>query len=245
MKKFLKGVLKKYKFYKSYKDFLGENRNNDRFVISWKDRWPCLDDNTKGTDFDRHYVYHTAWAAKIVRETVTKKHIDISSYLYFSTIVSAFIPVEFYDLRPVKIELPNLILDTADLCSLPFESNSIFSLSCMHVVEHIGLGRYGDPVDYDGDLKAMTELARVLAIDGNLLFVVPIGNTPVIQFNAHRIYTKEQIINYFKKLGLSLKEFVLIPENEEDGGLIAHPSQQLLEKQRYACGCFWFNKYSA
>ena len=62
-----------------------------------------------------------------------------------------------------------------DLISLPFEDGSFHSLTCMHVVEHIGLGRYGDQVDPDGDLMAMKELERVTAKLGNLLFVVPVG----------------------------------------------------------------------
>ena len=213
-----------------------------RFQLNDKDLYPCLNDNSTNTSFDSHYLYHTAWAARVVRKINPDLHIDISSYLYFSTIVSAFIPVEFYDIRPANIELSDLEVHHADLCNLPFESNSIHSLSCMHVVEHIGLGRYGDPLDYDGDLKAMAELARVLAKGGNLLFVVPIGSRPIIQFNAHRIYTKEQIVDQFINLGLSLKEFVLIPENETDRGLVSHPSQQLLSRQQYACGCFWFKK---
>jgi hypothetical protein len=57
----------------------------------------------------------------------------------------------------------------------------------MHVIEHIGLGRYGEALDPDGDLKAIRELVRVLAAGGNLLVVVPVGR-PRIQFNAHRIY---------------------------------------------------------
>ena len=74
----------------------------------------------------------------------------------------------------------------ADLANLPFEINSVQSLSCMHTVEHVGLGRYGDPIDPDGDLKAIKEIKRVLAVNGNLLFVVPIGK-PKIVYNAHRI----------------------------------------------------------
>jgi len=218
------------------------NTSIKRFQLSDEDIYPCLNDTSDTTYFDRHYLYHTAWAARLVAKIKPAVHVDISSYLYFSTIVSAFIPVEFYDIRPSNINLPGLKVNHADLYNLPFENNSIHSLSCMHVVEHIGLGRYGDPIDYDGDLKAISELVRVLSIDGNLLFVVPVGKNSIIQFNAHRIYTKEQIINNFINLGLSLKEFVLIPEIEDDGDLVTNPSSQTIEKQRYACGCFWFKK---
>jgi hypothetical protein len=112
----------------------------------------------------------------------------------------------------------------------------------MHTVEHVGLGRYGDPFDYDGDLKAIHELARVLAVGGNLLFVIPLGKEARIQFNAHRIYKKEQVIAYFEKEGLKLKEFTLIPENEKDGGLVVDPDKTVLNNQKYGCGCFVFTK---
>lgn len=211
--------------------------NAARFRIRWEERFPCLDDNTGTSHFDRHYVYHTAWAARVLARTSPGEHIDISSYLYFSTIVSAFVPVKFYDYRPVAFGLDNLLSNFADLNKLPFESNSVSSLSCMHVIEHIGLGRYGDTLDPQGDLKAIGELKRVLAPGGQLLFVVPVGE-PRIEFNAHRIYGYEQVIQYFS--GLELKEFALIPDSVEQGGLLLNASPSLVPNLWYGCGCFHF-----
>jgi SAM-dependent methyltransferase len=200
---------------------------------------PCLADNTGITGVEPHYTYHPAWAARVLAQTKPAKHIDISSITYFSNIASAFVPMEFYDYRPAKIVLPNYKSGRADLTNLHFESDSIESLSCMHTVEHIGLGRYGDPLDVDGDKKAMNELARVLAVNGALLFVVPIGN-PRIEFNAHRVYAYEQIIENFKTL--TLKEFTLIPDDFTDVGYITNPPAELIAKQHWGCGCFWFTK---
>jgi len=227
------------KFISEYVIFKKLNSNN-RFKISWKNKYACLKDNTQQTSFDRHYIYHTAWAARILSKTKPIRHVDISSSLYFSSIVSAFIPVDFYDYRPPELKLNNLTVGRADLLLLPFKSESISSLSCMHTVEHVGLGRYGDQLDPEGDLKAIKELIRVLSPSGSLLFVVPIGRKPKIMFNAHRIYTYEQISKYFSQL--KLKEFTLIPEKEEDGSLIINPPNKILVKQSYACGCFWFTK---
>lgn len=198
---------------------------------------PCLKDKTKNTDFDLHYIYHPAWAARILATTKPEKHIDISSTLYFSSIISAFINTEFYDYRPADIHLDGLSSKATDLNKLQFSDNSIKSLSCMHTVEHIGLGRYGDEIDPDGDLKAIGELKRVLAPEGNLLFVTPIGN-PRILFNAHRVYSYEQIMGCFS--GLELKEFSLISEIEHR--LIRNADPKLTKKEKYACGCFWFTK---
>ncbi|OHA18443.1 MAG: hypothetical protein A2664_00670 [Candidatus Taylorbacteria bacterium RIFCSPHIGHO2_01_FULL_46_22b] len=226
------GFLRDWRRFKSFK--------SDRFPMDWNNKKPCLYDKTKETGFDRHYVYHPAWAARVLKETNPKKHIDIASTLHFSSIISAFLPIEFYDYRPANLVLPNLSSRAADLMALPFKDKSVDSLSCMHTIEHIGLGRYGDPIDPDGDLKSIKELQRVLAVKGNLLFVVPIGNTPKIIFNAHRIYSYKQIIGYFPEL--TLKEFSLIPEHAERGGLIRNADPRITEKERYACGCFWFER---
>ncbi|MEQ9620639.1 DUF268 domain-containing protein [Coleofasciculus chthonoplastes] len=211
----------------------------ERFPMEWRNRRAILNEKTNITNFDRHYVYHTAWAARILAQIQPEFHVDISSSLYFCSIVSAFIPTNFYDYRLPNLDLDNLSVESADIFALPFATASVWSLSCMHVVEHIGLGRYGEALDPDGDLKAITELKRVLAVGGSLLLVVPIGEPKVI-FNAHRIYSYNQIINYF--LDLNLKEFALIPDKLADGGLIRHANPELADTQTYGCGCFWFKK---
>jgi SAM-dependent methyltransferase len=207
------------------------------FSLRWEDRWPFLEDKTATTEFDRHYVYHTAWAARVLASTMPAKHIDISSSLYFGGIVSAFIPVSFYDYRPANLQLDSFTSAAIDLAKLPFADGSIDSLSCMHVVEHIGLGRYGDALDPVGDLIAMRELQRVLAPGGSLMFVVPVGKSRIC-FNAHRIYSFHQVRDAFTEL--ELKDFALIPDSSALGGLIHNAPDDLVDSQEYGCGCFWF-----
>jgi len=211
-----------------------------RFACRWKDRWPCLDDATGTTAFDAHYVYHTAWAARILAETRPVRHVDIGSCLRFVTLTSAFVPVEFYDYRPAIVFLSGLACAHADAAALPFADASIASISCMHVVEHIGLERYGDPFDPQGDLKAMQELTRVLAPGGQLLFVVPLGGEARIQYNAHRIYTYAQILSYFS--ALSLDSFAFITES---GQFLPKAGEADTRNQQYGCGCFRFVRHLA
>lgn len=224
--------------YLSYKKALGEQAG--RFTLRLRDFYPQVKDKTIKTGFDRHYVYHTSWAARIVAETKPAKHVDIASSLYFSGLVSAFVPVDFYDYRPADLRLSNLDSKEGNLLDLPFKDASVPSLSCMHTIEHIGLGRYGDPIDPDADIKACKELSRVLARGGSFIFVTPIGGEARIEWNAHRIYTYEYVLALFPDL--KLKEFSLIPEYGEQGGLIRNADPKLVESERYACGCFHFIK---
>lgn len=228
-------------FLKDYISFKKQQAQKPhRFVVRLQDLYPCIQDKTTTTGFDAHYIYHPAWAARILARLKPEFHVDISSSLHFCTMVSAFLQVKFYDYRPAGIHLSGLTSESADLLALPFADGSVCSLSCMHVVEHVGLGRYGDPLDPDGDLKAIAELKRVLSVGGNLLFVVPVG-TPKVMFNAHRIYSYEQVMSFFNEL--ELLEFTLIPDiPQEGGGLITHATKELADAQMYGCGCFWFSK---
>lgn len=200
---------------------------------------PLLQDKTSTTPFEPHYTYHPAWAARILVERGVKEHVDIASTLQFCAIVSAFIPIRFYDYRPAKLMLGNLTSDRADLTNLAFETDSINSLSCMHTIEHIGLGRYGDPIDFLGDKKAAAELSRVLAPGGTFIFVAPVGK-PKIVFNAHRIYSYQQVLDLFPDL--DVLEFSLVPDDFKQFGLIRNADPELVAKQSWGCGCFVFTK---
>lgn len=205
----------------------------------WSDRLAILDEATKGTAFDRHYVYHCSWAARVLARLNPLVHVDIASSLFFVGIVSAFIKIRFLDYRPADLQLSDLETSSGDLFALNIPDDSLESVSCMHVVEHIGLGRYGDPLDPNGDAKAVAELRRVVRPGGSLLFVVPVGRSRVC-FNAHRVYGYQQIIGMFD--GFDLMEFALIPELAEDGHLIVNASEEQVLRESYGCGCFWFVK---
>jgi glycosyltransferase involved in cell wall biosynthesis len=206
----------------------------------WQDRYPIFGENTLATSFDAHYTYHPAWAARILAQVRPREHIDIGGILSFSAMLSAFIPVKFYDWRPAPLRLSNLYVGRADLTSLPFQAGSVESISCMHTIEHVGLGRYGDTLDPKGDKKAIEELIRVTRPGGTILFASPIGKEKIM-FNAHRIYSYKQILSYFGDT-CELKDFFLIPDNAQTAGPIENASEADADTQTYGCGCFWFVK---
>jgi hypothetical protein len=57
--------------------------HDERFEMRWSDRMPSLWENSVTTSFDAHYIYHTAWAVRMVTRLAPAKHVDISSTLYF------------------------------------------------------------------------------------------------------------------------------------------------------------------
>lgn len=232
--RFPKKIMRSFEYLGEFRKFKAQS--DGRFTVYAKDAYPCLTDKIKTTPFDHHYTYHPAWAARKLKEINPSEHVDISSILSFCTIVSAFVPVRFYDYRPAGLHLSNLISGSQDLKQLTFDDESIESLSCMHTIEHIGLGRYGDELDPRGDIKAIGELKRVLKPGGNLLFVTPVGK-PKIEFNAHRVYSFQQIIEGFYPL--KLKEFSLVTDA---GDFIVNANPNLVAEQHYGCGCFWFTK---
>src|SRR5260370_16622746 len=143
-------------------------------------------------------------------------------------------PITFCDIRKSRLPFRDIKEDRADLTSLPPSwTATLPSISCMHVLEHIGLGRYGDGLDAGGDRKAAAELARVLAPGGQLLLVVPMEDPPRVCFNAHRLYSYSQVMDLFP--GLSLQEFTLITN---EGHFFDHPDPVLFDGPNYSSESF-------
>ncbi len=204
--------------------------------LSLRDAYPCLFDRTPTTPFDGHYFYQDIWAFKAIKASSPPRHVDVGSRAIFVGMLTAITRVTFVDIRPLFANLENLDSQPGSILALPFDDNSVLSLSCLHVAEHIGLGRYGDPLDPLGTEKATRELARVLAPQGNLYFSVPVGN-PRMCFNAHRIHSPQQVLDYFRDL--ALVRFAGI----DDGGTFTQDlDPDDLAHASYACGLFHFSK---
>jgi SAM-dependent methyltransferase len=156
-----------------------------------------LDDKTSFTPIDPVYFYQDTWAARKVFELNPKNHCDIGSSAKTIGILSQFTPITMIDIRPLPVVLPNLKFIKGSILNLPFENNSIESISSLCVVEHIGLGRYGDPVDNFGSEKSIVELKRVVMVGGVLFFSVPVDKVNTIYFNAHRAFTRSYLLSLF------------------------------------------------
>lgn len=161
---------------------------------------------------------------------------DVGSWTAYLGFFSSLQPTEFVDIRPAELHLPGLTPSEGSVLRLPNTNNSLESLSCLHVVEHIGLGRYGDPIDPLGTMKALKELSRVVAKGGDLYLSLPVGVEKIF-FNAHRITHPRVVLENMEGMKLVSLSGVL-----DDGQYLENAGLELLSRQRYGCGLFHFLK---
>lgn len=184
-----------------------------------------------------HYFWQDLWAAQQLRDRGVTRHVDVGSRIDgFIAHILPFCSVTYVDVRPLALDWPGFTFRQGLITALPFDDRSIDSLSSLHVIEHIGLGRYGDPVDPDGSWKAAAELQRVLAPGGTLLVGVPVGRERVC-FDAHRVFSVDTIVAMFD--GLELREFSFV---DDRGALQRNASFDEARRADYGCGLFAFTK---
>lgn len=174
-----------------------------------EDLYPCLRDDIGETPIDPTYFYQDAWAFDKIVNQRPKEHIDVGSHHKFVALLSKVVPVTMVDIRPLSLPLESLRFKPGSILDLPFEDRSVESLSSLCVVEHIGLGRYGDPLDPMGTEKAIAELCRVLAPGGHLYVSVPVGDRNTIAFNAGRVFSLDYLSDIFLPLVVVDRSFIV------------------------------------
>jgi SAM-dependent methyltransferase len=200
------------------------------------DTYPLVGDATGTSTILRHYFHQDRWAFRKILRSGVKEHVDVGSRLDLLGFLSVICRVTFIDIRPLTVPVDNLESREGSILALPYPDGSLLSLSCLHVAEHIGLGRYGDALDPQGTRKACAELARVLAPGGNLYFSLPVGK-PRLCYSAHRIHTPEQILAYFPTL-----ELVELSGVDDENRFVPSIDPAILRNADYACGLFHFTK---
>jgi SAM-dependent methyltransferase len=199
-----------------------------------RDLYPALRDRTSTSPFDAHYFFQDVWAIRHVAAARPGTHVDVGSRVDFVGFLTALTEVVFVDIRPLPVNLEGLTSLQGSVTNLPFADASLESVSCLHVAEHVGLGRYGDPLDPHGTLKAAQELQRVLGVGGQLLFSLPVGK-PRLCFNAHRVHDPRTVVEMFR--GVVLRDFAAVTD---DGDFRMDVEPGDLARARYACGLYRF-----
>ncbi|MDY0162970.1 DUF268 domain-containing protein [Desulfobotulus sp.] len=164
--------------------------------------YPCLKDKKapSGTA-SGHYFHQDLLVAQRIFENKPQTHMDIGSRIDgFIAHVASFRKIEVLDVRPLSIDHPNIQFRQADLMHpVPELTACCDSVSCLHALEHFGLGRYGDPLDIEGHRKGFMAITRLLKPGGVFYFSVPIGPLR-IEFNAHRVFSLPYLLDLVSPL---------------------------------------------
>lgn len=230
--RFLRIVAAMPRLFSQWKKYVGMTSE----VVRRIDWYLQVGDATGTTPFDAHYFYQSAWAARKIAQHRPVLHVDIGSQIDLLAPLSGFVDVEFVDIRPLEVSLSGFRNVKGSILDLPYADQSVHSLSCLHVVEHIGLGRYGDELDARGTWKACKELQRVLSKEGQLYLSTPVGRERV-EFNAHRIHSPATILQLFDELHLA--DFASV----DDQGLFkANAKPEDCLNCSYGLGMFQFTR---
>jgi len=207
---------------------------------------PVLGDRADqaGNTRDVYFLQDLLVAQRIHRQQPLR-HIDVGSRVDgFVAHLAAFREVEVMDIRPLDARISNIRFLQADLASgAPAVLTD--SLSCLHALEHFGLGRYGDRIDPQGHLRGFRSLVEMLATDGTLYLSFPIGR-PAVEFNAHRVFSPLEVLDWPGSERLALVGFDLI----DDAGELHEqvPLAGIAERCRelvQGCGIYTFRKLAA
>ena len=202
---------------------------------------PILVDYDAQAGVTGHYFHQDLWAARLIAARRPARHFDIGSRVDgFVAHLLTVMPVTLIDIRPLDVVVEGLTFQQGSAVALDaIADNSLDSISTLHAIEHVGLGRYSDPIDPDGWRKAIAELKRVIRPGGRLYFSVPVGRQRVL-FNANRIFKASTIVAEFSPLRL-----VSFSGVDDAGAFVPAANLDEFDRADEACGLFEFTKDGA
>lgn len=238
--------------------FLKSLRGIPRFLKDWHEfsknycgiltLVPCLHDRyEEGGSTNTEYFWQDLLVARWIFEAKPDKHVDVGSRVDgFVAHVASYREIEVFDVRPITTQIDNIRFRQADLMNMadaPSVSGGYCdSISCLHALEHFGLGRYGDPIDVDGHARGFANMAKLLRSGGVFYLAIPVGREKV-EFNANRIFDPRGIVSLAQENALSLQRLVVVA----DGSIVRNmplTDEELsaLAGEDYNLGIFVFIK---
>ena len=220
--------------------FVFRSRYAGRLVLR-----PCLHDwYEEGGTTNSEYFWQDLVVAKKVFERNPRRHVDIGSRVDgFIAHVASFREIEVFDVRPVSAQVPGVTFRQADIMNPVSEmAGCCDSLSCLHALEHFGLGRYRDPIDPEGFRAGLRAMSSFLEEGGTLYLSVPIG-VERVEFNAHRVFDPSTILDLATKSSLRIDSLCVISDRSRCSEVVPTAGElaELATKQ-YSLGVFTFTK---
>lgn len=226
-----------------------------RYATSWLrfhknydgrlDFLPCLGDwYEEGGSTQTEYFLQDLHVARAIHQAGPIKHVDIGSRIDgFIAHLASFREVEVFDIRPVTAVIEGVVFRQADLMNPPQALvDYCDSLSCLHALEHFGLGRYGDRIDPKGYITGLENMVKILKKNGVFYLGVPVGLERV-EFNAHRVFDPRALVQLAADMGLILKKLAWIgPDHKLVNAKNMQHDLNTLVNLNYSLGIFTFIK---
>jgi len=214
--------------------------------FSFTKLYPCFEDRfADGGIATGHYFHQDLLVARRIYLNKPRLHVDVgSSVAGFVAHVASFRPIEVLDIRRITSKVADVKFTQCDLMGdIPKELvDYCDSLSCLHALEHFGLGRYGDPVKFDGYLAGLDNLHKILKSGGKFYFSVPIGPQRV-EFDGHRVFAVKYLLDLLhEKYAIDAFSYV-----DDNGDLFENAAliEQNVERNfgcGFGCGIFELTK---
>lgn len=215
-------------FWSSYNEYLKMAAADQKPHI--QHLYPCIYDKTATTVIEPTYFYQDIWAFEHIVANRPPYHVDVGSHHKYVALLSRILPVTMVDIRPLSLPLDGLNFREGSILQMPYEDGSLPSVSSLCVVEHIGLGRYGDPLDPNGTENALSELKRIMAPGGDLYLSIPLDDEDRTYFNAHRAFAEESLVKLFQPFEIIEKRYIF---GNEFGAEL---------KPGFGTACYWLRK---
>ena len=237
-------ILKRVVFYIDYLRIKRQAKASGMYFPFGK-FYPCLNERKMDSgSASGHYFHQDLLVARRIFKNNPERHVDVGSRIDgFVSHVASFREIEVFDIRSLNDTIPNIVFKQLDLMSKNFDlRNYCDSASSLHAIEHFGLGRYGDKLDYNGHLKGLKNIYEMLKKNGKFYFSVPIGPQR-IEFNAHRVFSVKYLIELIQdKYRVNFFSYV-----NDEGNLIRDAALNPADVDnnfgcKYGCGIFELTK---
>jgi hypothetical protein len=191
-----------------------------------------------------HYFHQDLFVAQLIFQNNPAKHVDIGSRTDgFVAHVASFRSIEVIDIREAESTVDNIVCKQFDLMNMPADLyNYTDSISCLHAIEHFGLGRYSDPIDAQGHLQGLDNMYNMLQKGGTFYFSTPIGRQR-IEFNAHRVFAVKYLLSIFEGK-YRIKNFAFVDDKGDIHKNVPLTGSQMENNYNchYGCGIFEMEK---
>lgn len=201
--------------------------------------WPFLHDKSSESGVaSGHYFHQDLLVARRVLKNDPRLHVDIGSRVDgFVAHVAIFREIQVFDIRRLENNVRNIRFFCVDLMSPISDDFRDYcdSVSCLHALEHFGLGRYGDPINYNGYLDGLDNIYKILKQGGKFYFSVPIGPQRV-EFNGHRVFSLDYLFEFFAER-YQIDMFSYVDDRGELQEDVTPHNEQIHDNYGCNCGC--------